>query len=187
MDGVLGGEELELGDHRGLGKGDDEIYSASGGSGERRIVPFCVEIAVHGLRRRLGGRVGRDAWTLCSSGSELHARARVEHDLADLEAVVLVSAVAVDAAHGGELQIELGAHRRRRGREGSYWQLRPRREPYIAAASVRAGRAGPTMIAEEVQLFHARGDPIDSMPFMLQANLVQAVNPQATPVPDLNP
>ena len=57
-----------------------------------------------------------------------------------------------------------------------------------AAVSVRAGRAAPpTMIAEEVQLFHARGDPIDSMPFMLQANLVQAVNPQATPVPDLNP
>ena len=56
-----------------------------------------------------------------------------------------------------------------------------------AAVSVRAGRAAPKMIAEEVQLFHARGDPIDSMPFMLQANLVQAVNPQATPVPDLNP
>ena len=56
-----------------------------------------------------------------------------------------------------------------------------------AAVSVRAGRAAPTMIAEEVQLFHARGDPINSMPFMLQANLVQAVNPQATPVPDLNP
>ena len=55
-----------------------------------------------------------------------------------------------------------------------------------AAVSVRAGRTAPTMIAEEVQLFHARGDPIDSMPFMLQANLAQAVNPQATPVPDLN-
>ena len=58
-----------------------------------------------------------------------------------------------------------------------------------AAVSVRAGRqrAAPTMIAEEVQLFHARGDPIDSMPFMLQANLAQAANPHATPVPDLNP
>mmetsp|Transcript_11213 Transcript_11213/g.52034 ORF Transcript_11213/g.52034 Transcript_11213/m.52034 type:complete len:206 (-) Transcript_11213:5459-6076(-) len=35
-----------------------------------------------------------------------------------------------------------GSHRRRRGRQGSYRQLRPRREPDIAAASVRAGRAG---------------------------------------------
>ena len=44
-----------------------------------------------------------------------------------------------------------------------------------AAVSVHAGRAAPlTMIADgATQLFHARGDTIDSLPFMLQANLEQ--------------
>ena len=44
-----------------------------------------------------------------------------------------------------------------------------------AAVSVHAGRAAPlTMIADSAtQLFHARGDTIDSLPFMLQANLEQ--------------